>query len=157
MYRACFVNNNFKFSINILDMVSHGISWCEYNIFASLWLYVKVFQFKLHLFYEIPFLEKKNIAKELRKISKSNLESHLQYQVTHKICNGRIKFFWHKIVVCHIFIVCYKCGTRQNLNFAVCFFLCRVPFWRVHGIVSPLPCVGQPGRRQRFSLLFVMC
>ena len=136
MYRACFVNNNFKFSINILDMVSHGISWCEYNIFASLWLYVKVFQFKLHLFYEIPFLEikKLNKAKDQEKLLKYNLESHIKYQVTHKSCNGKIKIFKECFAVCQHFAVCFWCSTRQTCNLCRVSFVCRVP--------NSLPCAA---------------
>src|SRR6185437_11648767 len=57
-----------------------------------------------------------------------------------------------------MFAVCYNCGTRQTLNFAVCFYFCRVFILRTHGIraclpcVSPLPCVRKPGTRQTWVL-----
>ena len=40
-----------------------------------------------------------------------------------------------------MFAVCYNCGTRQTLNFAVCFYFCRVFIGRAHGIRARLPCV----------------
>ena len=57
-----------------------------------------------------------------------------------------------------MFAVCYNCGTRQTLNFAVCFYFCRVFIGRAHGIrarlpcVYPLPCVRKPGTRQTWAL-----
>ena len=144
-------------------MVSHGISWCEYNFFVSLLLHVKVLQFKLHLFYEIPFLEikKLNIAKDQEKLPKYNLESHIKYEVTHKSCNGRFKIFGE------YFAVCFWCSTRQTCNLCRVFFVCRVFFWRAQGIAEDLPCVfclpcvSRPGTRQTYALpcaqLFAVC
>ena len=148
---------NFKFSIHFLDLVSHGISWCEYNFFVSLLLHVKVLQFKLHLFYETPFLEIKNlnIANDQEKLPKYNLESHIKYEVTHKSCNGRFKIFGEYFAVCRHFAVCFWCSTRQTCNLCRVFFVCRVFFWRAHGIADALPCVfclpcvSRPGTRQR--------
>ena len=110
-------------------MVSQGISWCEYNFFVSLLLHVKVLQFKLHLFYEISFLEikKLNIAKDQEKLPKYNLESHIKYQVTHKSCNGRIRIFGECFAVCQHFAVCFWCSTRQKCNICRVSFVYRVP------------------------------
>ena len=57
---------------------------------------------------------------------------------------------------------CLPCVTTvahgQTLNFAVCFYFCRVFILRTHGIraclpcVSPLPCVRKPGTRQTWAL-----
>ena len=124
-------------------MISHGISWCEYNFFVSLLLHVKVLQFKLHLFYEISFLEikKLNIEKDQEKLPKYNLESHIKYEVTHKSCNGRFKIFGE------YFAVCFWCSTRQTCN------LCRVFFC--------LPCVLLACARHSWGfavcLLFAVC
>ena len=135
---------NFKFSIHFLDMVSHGISWCEYIFFVSLLLHVKVLQFKLHLFYEIPFLEikKLNIAKDQEKLPKYNLESHIKYQVTHKSCNGKIKIFGECFAVCQNFAVCFWYSTQQTCN------VCCVSVVPAHGkdrlcrVPNSLPCAA---------------
>ena len=125
-------------------MVSHGISWCEYNFFVSLLLHVKVLQFKLHLFYEISFLEikKLNIEKDQEKLPKYNLESHIKYQVTHKSCNGKIKSFGE------CFVVCFWCSTRQTCNLCRVSFVCHVSVVPAHGknrlcrVPNSLPCAA---------------
>jgi len=129
-------------------MVSHGISWCEYNFFVSLLLHVKVLQFKLHLFYETPFLEIKNlnIANDQEKLPKYNLESHIKYQVTHKSCNGRIKIFGECFAVCQHFAVCFWCSTWQKCNICRVSFVYRASVFPAHGkgrlcrVPNSLPC-----------------
>ena len=57
-----------------------------------------------------------------------------------------------------MFVVCYNRGTRQTLNFAVCFYFSRVFIGGAHDIraclpcVYPLPCVRKPGTRQTWAL-----
>jgi len=103
-------------------------------------------QFKLHLFYEISFLEikKLNIAEDQEKLPKYNLESHIKYQVTHKSCNGRIKIFGEYFAVCQHFAVCFLCSTRQTCNLCRVSFVCRVSVVSAHGKAVPnsLPCAA---------------
>ena len=80
MYQGMFHEQEFRI---FHPFFGYGLTWdlrMLIYFFASLLLYVKVLQFKLHLFYEIHFIEikKLNIAKGSRKIPKSNLKCHIQ-------------------------------------------------------------------------------
>ena len=81
MYQGMFHEQEFRIFHPLFWIWSHmGSQDVNIIFFASLLLYVKVLQFKLHLFYEIDFIEikKLNIAKGSRKIPKSNLKCHIQ-------------------------------------------------------------------------------